>query len=111
MTAFQHLDKVYQIHKAFASILELDGYPEVARDTNLKSYMILSNVTDNFKVAILNTKQLRKILFSFLKYYKIVIYLLKLCFSLNYQLFKNYLIAVMNTEGESVDLESIRYGI
>ena len=67
LKAFQYLNHVFQIHKSFASVLELNEFPVIARENNIENHMILGNVIDKFKVVILNTKQFRQTLFNFLK--------------------------------------------
>jgi len=68
LKAFQYLNNVFQLHKSFASVLELSGFPILVKENGIENHKIMENVIDKFKVSILNTAQFRKVLFVFLKY-------------------------------------------
>lgn len=67
LQGFHYLNQIFQIHKAFSSILELKDHPSLAKSNNIDSHQIMENVIGKFKIAILNTKQFRTIVFNFLK--------------------------------------------
>ena len=67
LQGFHYLNQIFQIHKAFSSILELKDHPTLAKSNNIDSHQIMENVIGKFKIAILNTKRFRTIVFNFLK--------------------------------------------
>ena len=66
--AFQYLSQIFRLHKDFVAILDLANSPTLAKENNIESYRILENVINKFRIAILNTKEFRQVLFTFLKY-------------------------------------------
>ena len=67
LKGFQYLNHIFQLHKSFASILQLNGFPILVKENGIENHKIMENIVDKFKVSILNTKEFTKVLFVFFK--------------------------------------------